>query len=77
MLEVITNLSETRVFQVKNGYIDKENKDNGYLVKSDQYADIKVILIVGSGDDYEYEELVEIQIIQRVNLELKKLDHKL
>jgi hypothetical protein len=36
-----------------------------------------LILLVCSELGYEYEEFVEIQIIKRINLELKKLDHKI
>eukprot|EP00801_Mesodinium_rubrum_P002898 Mrub_02898.p1 GENE.Mrub_02898~~Mrub_02898.p1 ORF type:complete len:503 (+),score=78.46 Mrub_02898:28-1509(+) len=58
---------------MKNGFKPKDNKP----FDPTQYADIKLILLVGSDDEYDFEELVEIQIIQRINLELKKIEHKL
>lgn len=34
-------------------------------------------MLFGSDDDYDYEELIEIQIIQRINKIMKELEHKL
>ena len=70
---VNANLKNVQVVQVKNGFEPKEGKE----FDPTQYADIKMILLVGSGEDYQQEELVEVQIIQRINLELKKFEHKL
>ena len=69
IVNAINNLKNVQVVQVKNGFEPKE----GEQFDPTQYADIKMILLVGSGEDYQQEELVEVQIIQRINLELKKL----
>jgi len=60
------------VVEVKNGFQDKEGKP----FDPADYADIKIILLVGTDPHYQFEELVEIQIIQRVNLDLKKTSHR-
>ena len=62
-----------KIVAMKKGFKHKEGK----TFNSTDYADIKLILLVGSGDGIDFEELVEIQVIQRINLELKKLEHKL
>ena len=66
-------LNNVQVVQVKNGFETKEGEE----FDPTKYADIKMILLVGSGEDYQQEELVEVQIIQRNNLQLKKIEHKL
>ena len=73
IVNAIYNLNNVQVVQVKNGFEPKEGEE----FDPTQYADIKMILLVGSGEDYQQEKLVEVQIIQRINLELKKLEHKL
>lgn len=73
IVDKLFNLENVTVFDFKNGFVPKDGKD----FDPSNYADIKIILKVGSEANFEFEELVEIQIIQRVNLELKKLDHKL
>ena len=66
-------LNHAKVVEMKNGFQPKKGK----TFNPPDYADIKLILLVGSDDGYDFEELVEIQVIQRINLELKKLEHKL
>jgi len=73
IVKELFNLKNTKVYEFKNGFVPKK----GEIFDPGKYADIKVILKVGSDESFEFEELVEIQIIQRVNLELKKLEHKL
>ena len=73
IVEALLNLDNAKVYEFKNGYNPKEGETANRL----KYADIKIILLIGSGDNFEFEELVEIQVIQRINLELKKLEHKL
>lgn len=73
IVEEMLKLQDVHVISIKNGFKDKKDKP----FNPDNYADIKLILVVGSGSDYEFQEIVEIQVIQRINLELKKLEHKL
>jgi len=64
----ITTLTNFAVVEVKNNF------EKAY--DAVQYADIKVILRV-AGEDYEFEELLEVQLIQEINIAFKRLDHKL
>lgn len=57
--------------QTKNGF-----GKPGEPFDPTKYADIKIILKL-RGVYFEYEELIEIQIIQRINLELKEIEHLL
>jgi len=73
IVNAMNKLQNVKVVQVINGFETKEGEE----FDPNKYADIKMILLVGSGEDYQWEELVEVQIIQRVNIELKKLENKL
>jgi hypothetical protein len=73
VFDMLTSLPFAKVVEVKNGFQDK----NGKPFDPADYADIKIILLVGSDPRYQFEELVEIQIIQRVNLDQKKIMHKI
>ena len=72
VFDLLTSLPFAKVVEVKNGFQDK----NGVPFDPADYADIKIILLVGTDPRYQFEELVEMQIIQRVNLDLKKIEHK-
>jgi len=50
VFEAITNLEYARVYHVKNGFNNMFDKE-GNLTDSTKYADIKVILLVGTDDD--------------------------
>jgi len=73
VFEVLTTLEMYGfdVVQVKNGF-----GSPGLEFDPTKYADIKIILKMG-GEYFVYEELIEIQIIQRINLELKEIEHLL
>jgi hypothetical protein len=49
IVNAINNLKNVQVVQVKNGFEPKEGKE----FDPTQYADIKMILLVGSGEDYQ------------------------
>jgi len=72
ILEVLSSIKNAKVYLFKNGFISTEDKP----FMKENYADLKLIMIVGNEEEYEYQELVEIQIIQRINIQLKKLEHK-
>lgn len=65
------------VIEVKNGFKDKVNKD-GSITPFDplKYADIKIVLKL-TDTKYLYQELIEVQIIPKINLDLKEIEHKL
>jgi len=72
IINAMHKLQNVQVVQVINEFETDEGKE----FDPNNYANIKMILLVGSGEDYQYEELVEVQIIQRINLELKNLENK-
>jgi len=72
IFKVLTSIPNTKVVQVKNGF---QNNKDGTAFNPAEYADIKLILLIDL-EGQKYQELMEVQIIQRVNVELKKLEHK-
>lgn len=71
IFDLITSLPNTKVVKVKNGFADK----NGKKFDPAEQADIKVILLI-ENPDQKYDELMEVQIIQAVNVDIKKIMHK-
>lgn len=73
----LCNLDGFEVIEVKNGFKDKVNPD-GSITPFDptKYADIKIILRL-IDEKYLYNELIELQIIPKINMDIKEIEHKL
>jgi len=77
VFDALCYLDGLEVIEVKNGFKDKVNKD-GSITPFDpsKYADIKIVFQL-TDTKYMYQELIEIQIIPKINLDLKEIEHKL